>query len=136
MIVLRILYVVTAGIISAAMLYVLIPGWISYIFGIQVLGSDFHQFFGVASNQLSTFQISWILGQTLFFILILISAFLIHLKWWFYYIWSILIIEFILTNLDKSNLTDLFFWIPLVYTVVLFALDRKILKNNSQNSNI
>lgn len=126
--ILKLVYIVGVIIFTTPLLYTLILGWVSYISHTNVLGTDFHQFFGIVSNQLSTYQLFWIIGQTLFLFLLFISVFLINRVWWFYYIWLILVIEFVITNLQKLNLIDLFFWIPLIYTIILYFVNHKIKK--------
>lgn len=126
--ILKSIYIIGIIIFTVPLLYTLISGWVRYVFHINVLGADFHQFFGITGNQLLTYQLFWIIGQTLFLFLLFISIFLINRVWWFYYIWLILIFEFVITNLQKLNLIDLFFWIPLIYTIILYFINRKFKK--------
>jgi len=126
--ILKTVYIIGSIIFTVPLLYIIISGWISYVFNINVLGADFRQFFGIAGSQLSTYQLLWIMGQTIFFSLLFISIFFINKTWWFYYIWLVLVIEFIITNLQRLNLLDLFFWTPLIYTIILYFVNRKIKK--------
>jgi hypothetical protein len=126
--VLKTVYIIGAIIFTVPLLFDIIFGWISYIFNINVLGADFHQFFGIAGSQLSTYQFSWIMGQAIFSSLLFISIFFVNKTWWFYYIWLVLVIEFIITNLQRLNLLDLFFWLPLMYTIILYLVNRRIKK--------
>ncbi len=127
--ILKILFIVFVVVLTVPILYITISGWLSYIFHINILGSNFHEYFAIESSQLSNYQIFWILGQTLFLLSCFISTFLMSKTWWFYYIWSVLIIEFIITNLERLNLTDLYFWVPLIYTIILYLINRRIKKD-------
>lgn len=131
--ILKYLFIVAAIIFSAPYLWLLISGLTSYFLKIDVWGADYHTYLSFDGDKLSSFQLSWIISQTTFLLLIFISVFFMDKKWWFYYIWSILIAEYIFTNTQRSDLFDKYFWVPMIYTVIFYLIDIKNKKAPLQN---
>lgn len=123
------------GVVIFTLPYILIiaGGFISYYFGINLI-ADYHSAFGGEGDKLPIQSLMWFAEKIMFLVGLFVSIFFIKKKWFFIYVPAIIVFDAILglimVNLSPRIAFDFyFFWIPLIYIMVFYFVDRKYQNN-------